>query len=47
MLYLRCVEEDEAKYILEEIHEGICRGHTGPRSLVNKIIRTGYFWPTM
>ena len=23
MLYLRCVEEDEAKYILEEVHEGI------------------------
>jgi len=42
MPYSRCVEEDEAKYILEEIHEGICGDHTGPRSLVNKIIITGY-----
>ena len=25
MPYLRCVDEEEAKYILEEIHEGICR----------------------
>ena len=47
MLYLKCVDEGEAKYILEEIHEGICRDHVGPRSLVSKIIRTGYFWPTM
>ena len=46
MPYL-CVEEDEAKYILEEIHEGICGDHLGPRSLVSKIIRIGYFWLTM
>ena len=47
MPYLKCVDEEEAKYILEEIHQGICRYHTGPRSLMNKAIQTGYFWPTM
>ena len=47
MPYLKCVDEDEAKYILEEIHEGICGNHAGPRSLVSKVIRTGYFWLTM
>ena len=47
MPYLKCVNEDEAKYILEEIYEGICGDHAGPRSLVSKVIRTGYFWPTM
>ena len=48
MLYLRCVDDDEeAKYILKEIHEGICGDHAGPRSLVSKVLRTGYFWPTM
>ena len=41
------VKEDEAKYILEEIHEGICGDHIGPRSLVSMIIRIGYFWLTM
>ena len=45
--YLKCVDEDEAKYILEEIHEGIYGDHAGPRSLISKVIRTGYFWPTM
>ena len=43
MLYLKCVDKDEAKYILEEIHEGICGDHADPRSLVSKIIRTYYF----
>ena len=43
MPYLKCVDEEEAKYILEEIHQGIYGDHTGPRSLVNKVIRTGYF----
>ena len=47
MPYLKCTDEEETKYILEEIHQGICRDYTGPRSLVNKTIRTGYFWPIM
>ncbi|XP_075665881.1 uncharacterized protein LOC142635632 [Castanea sativa] len=41
--YLKCVEEDEARYILEEVHEGICGDHTGPKSLISKITKTGYF----
>lgn len=45
--YLKCVKEDKAKYILEEVHKGICRDHSGPRSLIFKITRVGYFWPTM
>ena len=47
MPYLKCVDEKEAKYILEEIHEGVCEDHAGLRSLVSKVIRTGYFCPTM
>ena len=40
MPYLKCVDEAEARCILEEIHRGICGDHTGPRSLVNKVVRT-------
>jgi len=49
MPYLKCVDvdEDEAKYILEEIHQEVCGDHVGPRSLVSKVIRIGYFWPTI
>ena len=47
MPYLKCINKEEAKYVLGEIHEGACRNHTGTKSLVSKVIRTGYFWPTM
>ena len=47
MPYLKCIDEEEAKYILEEIHEGVCGDHAGPKSLVSKVVRTGYFQPTM
>ena len=45
--YLRCIKEEEARYILEEVHGGICEDHMGAKSLVKKIMRAGYFWPTM
>ena len=45
--YLKCVDEEKAKYILEEIHEEVCRDHVGLRCLVSKVVRTDYFWATM
>ena len=47
MPYLRCVNEEEAKYVLKEIHEGICGDHASPRSLISKVSRTVYFWLTL
>ena len=44
---MRCIEGEEAKYVLEEVHGGVCGDHMGAKSLVRKIMRTGYFWPTM
>ena len=38
MPYLKCINEEEANYILEEIYERICEDHTGLKFLVNKII---------
>nr|GEW10892.1 reverse transcriptase domain-containing protein [Tanacetum cinerariifolium] len=36
-----------AEYIMREIHEESCSMHAGPRSVVAKAIRLGYYWPTM
>ncbi|XP_075633305.1 uncharacterized protein LOC142605747 [Castanea sativa] len=47
MPYLKYVDEEEAKYILKEVHEGSCGDHACPRSLISKVIKTGYFWPKM
>ncbi|GJU51958.1 reverse transcriptase domain-containing protein [Tanacetum coccineum] len=45
--WLRCVGPLQANYVLREIHEGSYSMHSGPRSVVAKVIRTGYYWPTM
>ncbi|GJY01910.1 reverse transcriptase domain-containing protein [Tanacetum coccineum] len=45
--WLRCVGPLQANYVIREIHEGSCSMHSGPRSVVAKAIRTGYYWPTM
>ncbi|RDY12073.1 Retrovirus-related Pol polyprotein from transposon 17.6, partial [Mucuna pruriens] len=44
---LRCIGENETEYVIREVHEGICGTHIGGRALANKIIRAGYYWPTM
>ncbi|XP_076920564.1 uncharacterized protein LOC143581740 [Bidens hawaiensis] len=44
---LRCVDPQDANYLLREVHEGICGVHAGPRMVVAKIMNTGYYWPGM
>ena len=45
--YLRCLAPDEANYVLREVHDGACGNHSGARSLVHKVVRVGYYWPTI
>ena len=45
--FLRCLSHKEADYVMREVHEGICGNHLRARSLVHKLTRTGYYWPTM
>ena len=45
--YLRCLIPEKADYVRQEVHEGVCGNHSGSWSLVHKIIRTGYYWPTI
>ncbi|XP_072058155.1 uncharacterized protein [Arachis hypogaea] len=44
---LKCLNKSEADIALAKAHEGICGTHTGARSLTSKILRAGFFWPTM
>ena len=44
---LRCVENEEAKIILSDVHEGTCGSHAGGQNLSKKVLQSGYFWPTM
>nr|XP_025677992.1 uncharacterized protein LOC112777819 [Arachis hypogaea] len=44
---LKCLNKDEANEVMNEVHEGVCGNHIEGRALAAKIIRTGYYWPTM
>ncbi|GKB66066.1 reverse transcriptase domain-containing protein [Tanacetum coccineum] len=37
----------QAKNIIQEIQQGSCGMHIGPRSVVSKITKLGYYWPSM
>jgi hypothetical protein len=44
---LKCVSPEEGNYVLREIHEDICRSHSGARVLALKAVRAGFYWPNM
>ncbi|KAL2240129.1 UNVERIFIED_CONTAM: Retrovirus-related Pol polyprotein from transposon [Sesamum indicum] len=44
---LKCLDGERALYVMREIHEGSCGNHSGARSLAQKVMRQGYFWPTL
>ena len=41
--YLRCLGNEEADYVMREVHEGICGNHSGSRSLVHKLVQAGHY----
>lgn len=44
---LNCLVEEEAKKVMEDFHKGDCRGHHFWKTMANKILRAGYYWPTL
>ncbi|VFQ62033.1 unnamed protein product [Cuscuta campestris] len=44
---LRCLTRPEAERVVAEVHEGVCVAHQMSRTLAQRIILLGYFWPTM
>ena len=45
--FLKCIAGEDTKYVLREVHEGICGNHIGARALAGKVLRQGYYWPTI
>ncbi|XP_014501831.1 uncharacterized protein LOC106762433 [Vigna radiata var. radiata] len=44
---LKCLSQEEAQYVMDELHNGVCGFHYGRRTLKARILRAGYYWPTM
>ncbi|XP_020675309.2 uncharacterized protein LOC110094419, partial [Dendrobium catenatum] len=46
-MWLRCLNNEEARKVMGEVHEGLCGAHqSGPKMKV-RIKRLGYYWPTI
>lgn len=46
-ILLKCLLEVDAGKIMHEMHEGECGGHMNWKTTANKILRSGYYWPTL
>ncbi|XP_068461695.1 uncharacterized protein [Phaseolus vulgaris] len=44
---LKCLSPEQVTYVMTELHEGICGTHSGARTMSAKILRAGYYWPTV
>ena len=44
---LRCLEKTEAEKVLQELHDGPAGGHYVGEATTHKILRAGYYWPTL
>ena len=44
---LVCVNGEQCTRIMSELHEGICGSHVGGRALAGRVLRAGYYWPTL
>lgn len=43
----KCLSQPERILVLREAHEGGCVEHAGACSLARKVIRAGFYWPTL
>ena len=45
--YLLCLHPNNVVELLSKLHEGICGGHSGGRSLSHRDVTQGIWWPNM
>jgi hypothetical protein len=43
---MKCIPSVTGKQLLDDIHVGQCEIHTTSRTLVGKVFRSDFYWPT-
>jgi hypothetical protein len=46
-LLLKCLDEEESKVAMGEVHEGMCGTHQSAHKMRWMLKRAGFYWPTM
>ena len=40
-------KKDDGEHILIELHDGLTGGHFSGETTAHKVLRAGYYWPTL
>ena len=43
----RCIPIEQGKWLLSDIHSGVCGHHAVPRTLVRNVFWQGFYWLTV
>ena len=46
-VFLRCLEQEDASKVVKELYDGLARGKFLGDTTTHKILRAGYYWPTL
>ena len=46
-ILLRCLDKPKIEGVIYESHEGACGGHKYWKATTYKILRAGYYWPSL
>jgi hypothetical protein len=46
-VFLRCLDPQEAQKVMFDFHHDLCGGHHFWKTTTHKILRAGYYWPTL
>jgi len=46
-VFLNCLIKDEAQQVISDFQKGDCGGHLFQKTTSSKILRAGYYWPTL
>lgn len=46
-ILLRCLDKEQSVEVMHQFHSSICGGHHYWKTTAHKILRAGYYWPTL
>jgi hypothetical protein len=44
---MRCLETRDVEKVLSKLHDGPASGHYGGDTTTHKILKVGYYWPSL
>lgn len=46
-IFLRCLDKEQSEEVMQQFHNSMCGGHQYWKNTAHKILRAGYYWPTL